>query len=262
MGLLDLIKLPQAKETLTCDDRSLTLQHKEILRQKRFLRKVYEDFYRELISHIVEPETKTLIELGSGAGFIKEMYPWIQTSDVLDLPDLDKVFNAQEMPFEDKTVDGILLINVLHHIKDVEDFFEEANRVLKEAGRIVMLEPANTPWARFIYTRFHHEIFDPGAGWQVGGTRPLLDANDALAWIVFNRDRDVFTRKFPELNIVKCQCHTPIAYLLSGGFTLRQLLPTWTYRVIRGLETVLQCSNHVTGMFQTIVVEKSHERID
>ena len=195
MGLLNVLKLPQARETATCDDRSLTLLHRDILLQKGFLRKIYEDFYKDLMSHITAPEIKTLVELGSGAGFIKRIYPWVQTSDVLDLAGLDRVFDATKMPFEDKTVDGILLINVLHHIKEVEQFFAEAGRVLKDSGRVVMIEPANTPWARFIYTRFHHEVFDPDAGWQVEGDRPLLDGNDALAWIIFSRDKDRFAPK-------------------------------------------------------------------
>ena len=257
MGLLDLLKLPQAKDTSSLDDRSLTLLHKEILLQKGFLKKVYKKFYRDLMSHIPEPQTKTLVELGSGAGFIKQMYPNVQTSDVLDLTGLvDKVFDATKMPFDDKTIDGILLINVLHHIKNVEQFFTEACRVLKEHGRIVMIEPANTPWSRFVYTRFHHEVFDPNADWQVEGERPLLDGNDALAWIIFHRDREVFTKKFPEFTIIKTYCHTPISYLLSGGFTLKQLLPACSYGIISGIEFLSRFAGNLTGMFQTIVLEK------
>jgi len=138
----------------------------------------------------------------------------------------------------------------------VDRFFQEAVRVLKEKGRIVMIEPANTPWAHFIYTRFHHENFDPNATWQVTGTRPLLDANDALAWIIFNRDREQFTRRFPELNIITLYHHTPIAYLLSGGFTIRQLMPASLFGLINGVETLCRFSNNITGMFQTIVLEK------
>jgi SAM-dependent methyltransferase len=256
MGLLGLLKMPQVKEASTLDDRSLTLLHKEILLQKGFLRKVYERFYRNLMSNIVEPGAKTLVELGSGAGFIKQMFPNVQTSDVLDLPGLDKVFDATKMPFDDKTVDGILLIDVLHHIKNVEQFFSESSRILKEQGRVVLIEPANTPWARFIYTRFHHEVFDPGADWQVHGERPLLDGNDALAWIIFHRDKELFEKKFPELKIIKTYCHTPLAYLLSGGFTLRQLLPSWSYVIISSVESMFQFAGNLTGMFQTIVLEK------
>jgi len=260
MGLLDLLKLPQAKES-PCDDRALTLLHRDILSQKGFLRRLYRHFYKDLMSHIADPDARTLIELGSGIGFIKEMYPRVQTSDILDLPGLDRVFDARTMPLEDKTVDAILMVNVLHHIKGVERFFAEAGRVLKQGGRIAMIEPANTPWSRFVYSRFHHEVFNPNAGWQVEGQRPLLDGNDALAWIIFSRDKELFAKRFPDLEIIRLYRHTPIAYLLSGGFTLRQLLPTWTYGVVRGVESIFRFSNGLAGMFQTIVLEKkSHGR--
>ncbi len=256
MGLPGFLKLPQVKEASSLDDRSLTLLHKEILLQKGFMRKVYEKFYRELILNIPGHETKKLIELGSGAGFIKQIFPTVQTSDVLDLPGLDKVFDATKMPLDDKTIDGILLINVLHHIKNVEKFFTESCRVLKESGRIVLIEPANTPWARFVYTRFHHEVFDPQADWQVEGERPLLDGNDALAWIIFHRDKEIFAKKYPDLKIIKLNCHTPISYLLSGGFTLKQLLPSCSYGIISGIESMFRFTGNLTGMFQTIVLEK------
>lgn len=252
----DVLKLPQSRRMSEYDDGSLTLLHAEILSRNRFLRKVYARFYQDLMAHFPQTEKKNIIELGSGAGFIKQIYPWIKTSDVLDLPGLDYRCDAANLPFKDKTVDGIVLLNVLHHMKDVEKFFVEANRVLNENGRIVMIEPANTLWARFIYTRFHHELFDPGAGWQIDGSRPLLDANDALAWIIFTRDRDVFRHRFPNLKIEKQYNHTPIAYLLSGGFTLKQLLPAWMYPAVRCVELLVSLFNNQLGMFQTVVLEK------
>ncbi len=260
MGLLDLLTMPEAKQAAAFDDRELTLLHRRMLERKPFLGKVYIRWYNELMSHVAEAQTGAIIELGSGAGFIQQLYPRVQTSDVLDLPGLDKVIDAADMPFDNESVDAILMINVLHHMKNVERFFVEASRVLKARGRIVMIEPANTPWARFIYSRFHHEGFDPEAGWQVEGQRPLLDGNDALAWIIFTRDREVFESKFPGLRIAAMRRHTPIAYLLSGGFTLRQLLPGWAFTVVRVLEAILQFANAATAMFQTIVLEKrGHE---
>ena len=42
---------------------------------------------------------KSILELGSGGGFLKEMYPAIITSDVLQLPSVDKVFSATANAF-------------------------------------------------------------------------------------------------------------------------------------------------------------------
>ena len=38
------------------------------------------------------------IELGSGGGFLKEVINDVITSDVLELPDVDKVFFGEKIP--------------------------------------------------------------------------------------------------------------------------------------------------------------------
>ena len=54
-------------------------------------------------------------------------------------------------------------------------------------------------------------------------------------------------------NILK---HTPLLYLLSGGVSLRQLLPSFTYGAVRLLEALLKPLNPYGGMFMTVEIEK------
>lgn len=91
--------------------------------------------------------------------------PGVITSDVLKLPNVDKVFSVCNMPFANESVDAFTMIDVLHHVAEPRAFFKEALRCLKVGGNIIMIEPANTLWSRFIYTNFHHELFDPYARW-------------------------------------------------------------------------------------------------
>ena len=239
------------------DDAALTLLHSRIIRRKKFLRRIYLDFYAELAEAVAYADDKTVLELGSGGGFIKEVLPQIITSDVLNVPTVDKIFSACAMPFEDASLDGIVMVDVLHHIPDVRAFFREAVRCLKVGGRMAMIEPANTCWGRFIYTRFHHETFDPKAAWEFQSIGPLTTANGALPWIIFHRDRRQFEAEFPQLCLVKTRCHTPLRYLFSGGLTLRQLLPDGACPIIKGVELLLLPLNRIMGMFETILLEKS-----
>ena len=160
------------------------------------------------------------------------------------------------MPFENDSVDALFMFDVLHHIADAKKFFTEALRCLKTRGKIVMIEPANTPWSSFIYKNFHHEPFDPKAQWTLKKTAPLSCANSALAWIIFLRDRQTFEKMFPSLKIVKLNNHTPLRYLLSGGFTLKQMLPSCTCSLIKAIENILSPFNDLLGMFMTIELEK------
>ncbi len=256
MKLTEWLILPEIRNIKDLDDPATTLLHGKILRSKPFLKKLYADFYKQFKEAAEATYNKVLVELGSGGGFIKEIIPNVITSDILDVAGADKIFSAMDMPFEDSSVDAFFMFDVLHHITRPGQFFIEAERCLKPAGRIVMIEPANTVWARFVYKNFHHEGFDPDGEWGLEKTGPLSQANGAMQWIIFVRDREVFERKYPQLKIVSLRNHTPISYLLSGGFTTRQLMPGFMYPVIRAFEWLLSPLGNWLGMFMTVVIEK------
>jgi SAM-dependent methyltransferase len=256
MKLLEWLKLPEIRDIDNLDAPGVTLLHADIIRKKPFLKRIYIDFYSQFADVIQEPEGKVLVELGSGGGFIKEVIGNVITSEVIELPDVDKVFSARDMPFEEAGVDAFFMFDVMHHITEPRKFFTEALRCLKEGGRIVMIEPANTPLSRYIYKNFHHEPFDIRANWELERTGRLSQANGAMPWIIFTRDRKIFEKEFPSLKIVKVRNHTPLRYLLSGGLTLRQLVPSFAYTPIKYLEYLLIPLNNLLGMFQTIILQK------
>lgn len=257
MNILEFLKLPDVRNITDLDAPSTTLLHSKIIRKKPFLKKIYSEFYDIFNKSIdCDMKGKVFVELGSGGGFIKEVIPSVITSDVIDIPTVDKQFSALNMPFGENSVDRFFMIDVLHHISDPSIFFNELNRCLKVGGKIIMIEPANTMWGRFIYTNFHHEPFDPLAGWQLEGSGPLSSANGAIPWIIFYRDRNKFEKDFPTLKILKLEPHTPFRYLISGGVSLRQLLPSFTYKIVSGIERALRPLNGYLGMFLTIELEK------
>jgi len=257
MKIIEWLKLPETRCIKDLDDPAATLVHSEVIQKKLFLKKIYIDFYTRFRKAIHKPEGKVLVELGSGGGFIKKVIDNVITSDVIELPNVDKVFSASDMPFEDASVDAFFMFDVFHHIAEPSAFFKEAIRCLRSCGKIVMIEPANTLWARFIYKNFHHELFDTQAGWGLEKSGPLSQGNGALAWIIFSRDRKTLESEFPSLRIVRMRNHTPLRYLLSGGLTLRQLVPSFSYPVVKAIECLLSPVNSWLGMFQTIELEKS-----
>ena len=256
MKILEWLKLPETKNIKDLDDPTTTLLHADIVRKKAFLEKLYIDFYNQFKNAVPDYRSKVLVELGSGGGFIKEVIKNTITSDVLSLPNVDKVFSACDMPFEKDAIDAFFIFDVLHHISEPRGFFAEAVRCLKPGGKIVMIEPANTVWARFIYKNFHHESFDPNGKWQIEKTGPLSQANGAIPWIIFSRDREIFQKEFPSLKIIAMRTHSPFTYLLSGGLTLRQLLPSFAYQFVKMVECILSPANKYIGMFQTIELQK------
>ena len=217
------------------DPRTVHLRRR-IIGEKKFLREIYEEWYARIAASLPEGEGE-VVEIGSGAGFLRERLPGLITSDVLEYPGVDMTFDAAEMPFADGQLRAVVMTNVLHHLPDVRRFFREASRCVREGGRVSMIEPWVTPWSSFVYTRLHHEPFDAkAAGWTFPAAGPLSGANGALPWLLFERDREQFAREFPEWRVRSVELLMPFRYVASGGFATRDLMPGWTYGLWRGLD--------------------------
>jgi SAM-dependent methyltransferase len=252
MGFLSLKEV----EKYDLDDPRRTLAHKEIIHSKKFLHQLYLEWYGLFKEKAASLPQGHLIELGSGGGFIKDIMPQVITSDVMELPGVDQVFPGENMPFADGSVAGIFMIDVFHHIPQPASFLKEASRVLAPGGKIIMSEPANSAWGRFIYRNFHHEPFEPKGGWEIPSTGPLSGANGALPWIFFERDRKEFEKQFPGLKITSIRYHTPLRYLVSGGVSKKQLLPDFAYGMVKGLEGLLLKISPQLSMFMTIEITR------
>ena len=197
--------------------------------------------------------------MGSGAGFLDDFIPDLITSEVFICPFVRMVLDGTSMPFPNGSFKAIVMVDVFHHIPDVEAFLREASRCLMPGGKILMVEPWVTTWSSFVYTHLHHEPFDTRAqSWLFPESGPLSGANSALPWIVFERDRRLFESIFPEFAVNRITVEKPFVYLLSGGVSLRSLIPGFSYDFCAKVESVLARWIHRTGMFARIELSRMH----
>jgi SAM-dependent methyltransferase len=234
---------------LDIDAPETTALRRRILREKRFLRRLYLEWYGEIVSTLPSGEGR-VVELGSGAGFLADLLPELVTSDIQTVPGIDLVANATALPFAERSLRGIVMTNLLHHLDDPRRFLLEAARCVRAGGVLSMIEPWVTPWSSFVYRRLHHEPFDPDAReWSERRSGPLSGANGALPWILLHRDRE------PEL----VRPTTPFRYLVSGGVSLRSLAPGWSFGLWTALERTLRPLSGSTAMFVHAVLRRSSE---
>lgn len=218
------------------DDPRSTLLRREIIRTKPFLRRLYAEWYAAICARLPDQQDAVL-EIGSGAGFLRQVLPQVVTSEVFPLEGVDRVEDAMALSYANASLDAIVMTDVLHHIPDVGRFLAEASRTLRPGGRLVMVEPWATRWSSWVYRTIHPEPFRPDApDWTLPPGGPLSAANGALPWIVFSRDRARFDAQFPDLDLVAIEPLMPVAYLASGGVSMRALAPGGTYAAVRGLE--------------------------
>jgi SAM-dependent methyltransferase len=200
--IIRVLRLSESDQIKDLDDPHNIYYLRRVILRKPFLRNVYLSFYNVFTEVIGStPMEGDIIELGSGAGFLKKIIPTVITSDIIPYEGIDLIFSGLEMPFKNDSIRAFLMIDVLHHIKDCRLFFKEMQRCLKVGGKIVMIEPANTWFSRFIYTKFHHEPFEPLGDWGFEEGGPLSGANMAIPYIIFDRDIKQFV-------IVQRECNS------------------------------------------------------
>jgi SAM-dependent methyltransferase len=222
---------------------------------RMFYREVYGS-YRACVARCAGV-SGTVLELGSGGGFAKELLPELVTSDVIPYPGVDQVVDATKMPFGDESLKAILMFDVFHHIPDVEAFLREADRCLKPGGRVLVVDQFFGVFSRVILRYFHHEGFEPTAhDWKFESKGPLSSANGALPWIVFCRDRAKFEKLFPRLRIETIRPHSPLRYWMSGGLKRWSLLPGRLFGFVGGVEKVaLKLSPKFASFFDVEIVK-------
>ena len=216
---------------------------------------LYKEWY-EIISNSLSEIDGINIELGCGASFIDQVNKSIKKTDIFLNSNTDFKLNAMDIGknFENK-VSNLILVNVFHHISDPELFLKSAEKSLLSGGRIIMIEPSNNYWSRLVYKFVGHETFDRNQiEWKFDSKDPLLDSNQALSWIILERDYEKFKKLFPMFSLIKKKNMMPFTYLLSGGHSFNTRIGKFI-KIIRKFERFFFDKN--MGIFNLICLEKT-----
>lgn len=220
----------------------ILIKHKETWESKKILRDIYEEWYKRIISDLNTDGGRT-VELGSGSGNFKEYLPDLISSDIDPCSWLDMSFDAHKMPFENQSLSNIVMIDVFHHLYNPVMFLQEAYRVLKKGGRIIMLEPFPSPFSLMIYKRFHPEPFIFETDYfklKDLSDKDPWDSNQAIPYLIFFKHRDKFSELFKnKFDILKSDKLSFILYPASGGFENKQMIPDFMIPAFKMFEKIL-----------------------
>lgn len=124
----------------------MAYQHEICLRPNQL--KVIQKFINSI------PNTSKIVEVGVGGGhFSKWMLDQgfndincVDIGNYLAYPELKKKFkqcdlSREPLPFKNKSVDGVVAIEVIEHLENIASALKEINRVLKPKGWFLMTIP-------------------------------------------------------------------------------------------------------------------------
>ena len=113
-------------------------RHYVVWKQKPVLRLLYTAWYCDIARWLQPGRT---LEVGGGTGNLKEFAPSVVCTDIVKLPWVDAVVDAQQLPFAKSSLANIVVFDALHHLENVRYFFDEALRVLQPGGRVIIMDP-------------------------------------------------------------------------------------------------------------------------
>jgi len=220
-------------------DKTLTA-HRELWAKKPALREIYTEYFNLFQQCSIKGK---ILEIGGGGGNLKGFLSDSISVDIVSLPWLDAIADAQILPFRDQSFSNIVMVDVLHHIEHPAQFFFEADRILIPGGRIICIEPAITPISWIFLSLFHPELINmkqkPFDEFPPDPARKPFDANQAVPTLIFKQYRKKLQEQFPDLKIITVSYLDLFAYPLSGGFRPWCLVPGRFVKPILKMEKML-----------------------
>ncbi len=187
------------QEGVIVDDRACLGETVEGLDKIKYYLKRFPLFYSFLINVIspVFPSTiirsrkflanatsEIIVNFGSGNSRLSEH---IINLDLMDYDNVDFVTDISNTPIKDCSVDKIISIAVLEHVRDPRTVIEEMHRVLKKKGEIYCFIPFIQGFhaSPDDYTRVTYEgIKELFKGFEVADIRPSGGPTSGMLWVL------------------------------------------------------------------------------
>ena len=180
--------------------------------------------------------------------------------DWLDVSDVD----ATATPFKDEQFDFVLAQNAIHHFGQPIRFFDEAARILKPGGLLLVQDVRCSLAARVVarLTRvegysFDVDVFDRDV--VLSDPANLWEANNAIPDLLFDNP-ERFHAEVPQFELLSNRPNECLVFLNSGGVTHKTFsvpLPRTALRVLAAIDRVItRVAPNTFALQRSVVLRK------
>jgi hypothetical protein len=192
-----------------------------------------------------------ILEIGAGAGISKKFLKnhKIFRTDLFNFPENDVKgdIDSHVLPFEGKSFNASIAIDVLHHLRSPITALSEMKRVTNftGGGSIVLIEPFVSLFSYPIYRVFHTErTSNPWIGQYSEPFSSHLpeDGNQSLSNLLFTKraGRKRLSKVFPiELYTVEVYVFSVFSFFITGGLSRPSPLPRKVVRLTFRIERLI-----------------------
>jgi len=245
-------------KTVWGNDVEMLILERETMASKPILQLLWRGWYEEIEPFM--PDQGLNVEVGAGGGFAGTYFKNLIQTDIVKTPHINLCCDAITFPFKDGVLDTIVMIAVLHHIKDIDEFFNEARRVLKKGGKILIVEPYVSYLSYPVWKLLHYESCNLKSLSIDSNEHARIDANIAIPTILFKKKRRQFEKDYADLKIIYENYHTIFHFFASGGYTYPSLIPKYLLSYLVKVEKKLQPLGKWLGSFMTVIIQKDQTK--
>ena len=195
--------------------------------------------------------SEQILEIGAGAGISKKFlkHKTVFQTDFFSFPESDVKgeIDAHALPFEERSYNSSIAIDVLHHLKKPITSLSEMKRVtnFKAGGCIVLIEPYVSLFSYPVYRTFHTErTSNP---WVTQYSEPFSsdrpeDGDQSLSRLLFTKrvGQKLLSTVFPsELYSVEIYVFSVFSFFMTGGLSRPLPMPRKIVRLTFQLESLI-----------------------
>jgi len=232
----------------------------ELWKKKVLLRKVYHSFYLEISKYLLRNQSGLTVELGSGIGNLKSVFPECLATDIFQNPWIDQVETAYSLSFKNESVKNLILFDVFHHLQYPGTALSELYRVLVPGGRLIIFEPCLSLLGYILYGVLHREgvgrardiVWSAPQGWT-SSENGYYAAQGNASNIFLTK---TYEKELSGWNVITKKRYSALSYVGSGGYRGPQLYPSFMHSFMLQIDKV---ANLLPWLFATrllVVLEK------